>query len=66
MGLIMQGVKQHYSAVSEARDRYKPKEAGVSNGIFDSADCANPNREINAYDHLIIDCVIGWPSPAAQ
>ena len=31
----MQGVKQHDSAVGETRDRDKPKNATVANGVFD-------------------------------
>lgn len=64
--LVTQRVKQHDEAVCETRDRYKPKETAVSNGVLDGAGCTNTEREINANDHLIVDCVVGWPAPAAQ
>ena len=66
MHLIMQSVKQHYSAVCETRDRYKPKEAAVSNRIFDGARGTDTQREIHADHHLIINCVVRWPAAAAQ
>ena len=54
----MQRVKQHDRAVCDTRERYKPKEAGVSNGIFDGARRTNSHREIHAHHHLVVDRVV--------
>ena len=51
---------------SEARDRYKPKEAAVSNRVFDCATGANTYGEVYADHHLIINCVVRWPAPTTQ
>ena len=54
----MQRVKQHDHSVCDTRERYKPKEAAVSNGIFDGARRTKSHREIHAHHHLIVDCVV--------
>ena len=63
---IVHGVKQHDRPVRETRDRDKPEEARVPEGILDGAQGADTEGEIDADHHLVVDRVVGRPAPAPQ